>query len=152
MVKLVIFVNFETFLIPFIIFDSVVKLFQGFMLSIFFVCTIEMFVRFDFCSLFFPKLPFCFLHFFCSSQFEPTPLELPQFEPSDDTDFISHLLIQHHNPFHAIEFSLHLHGISFTPFLVIKTLILLKNSSKVTLSFFHYSQFRHHHQCFQSPH
>ncbi|KAL3326225.1 hypothetical protein AABB24_037090, partial [Solanum stoloniferum] len=102
--------------------------------------SIEMLVRLDFRSLFFTQNPVHFLRFFCSSQLQPTPPELPQFEPSNDADLISQLLLQHHNPFHAMESSLQLNGISFTPFLVHQTLIRLKNCSKVALSFFHYSQ------------
>ncbi|PHT58521.1 Pentatricopeptide repeat-containing protein, mitochondrial [Capsicum baccatum] len=93
---------------------------------------LEMRVVLDFRRLFFTKYPVGFVRLFCS-----TPA-LPQLESSKDADLISELLLQHHNPFHAMESSLQLHGISFTPFLVHQTLLRLKHSSKVALSFFHY--------------
>ncbi|XP_059297010.1 pentatricopeptide repeat-containing protein At2g13420, mitochondrial-like [Lycium ferocissimum] len=101
-----------------------------------------MLVRFHYRSLFFAKTPVTSLRYFCSSRLhsiDQTP-SLPQLEPSNDADLISQLLLQHHNPFHAMESSLQLNGISFTPFLINQTLLRLKHNSKIALSFFHYSQ------------
>ncbi|OIT03284.1 PREDICTED: pentatricopeptide repeat-containing protein At2g13420, mitochondrial-like [Nicotiana attenuata] len=110
-----------------------------------------MLVRLGSRCLFFPKTKTLvtslhFLRFLCSSELQhlqpvdPRP-SLPQLEPSNDADLISQVLLQHHNPFHAMESSLQLHGISLTPFLVHQTLLRLKHSSKIALSFFQYSQF-----------
>ncbi|KAK4345350.1 hypothetical protein RND71_035526 [Anisodus tanguticus] len=94
-----------------------------------------MLVRLGFRSLLFTKLH---IRFFCSSQLHPMA-SLPELEPSNDADLISQLLLQHHNPFHSMESSLQLHGISLTPFLIHQTFLRLKHSSKIALSFFHYS-------------
>ncbi|KAM7259213.1 hypothetical protein ACFE04_014954 [Oxalis oulophora] len=63
---------------------------------------------------------------------------LPTIEPSNDADSISQMLLHHHNPYHAMESSLQLTGISLSPPLVNQTLIRLSHSSKIALSFFHY--------------
>ncbi|KAJ6353773.1 hypothetical protein OIU76_002736 [Salix suchowensis] len=41
---------------------------------------------------------------------------LPTLQPSNDADLLSQILLHHHNPFHAMESSLQLPGISLTPF------------------------------------
>lgn len=91
-----------------------------------------------------------FLRFWCCSEVNQRPPSLPQLEPSNDAELISQVLVQHHNPFHAMESSLQLHGISLTPFLVHQTLLRLKNSSKIALSFFQYSQLLPRLQHFES--
>ncbi|CAN1160428.1 Pentatricopeptide repeat-containing protein At2g13420, mitochondrial [Linum perenne] len=65
--------------------------------------------------------------------------ELPTLQPSGDADLLSQMLLHHHNPFHAMESCLQLHGISLTPPLLHQTLIRLRHSSKIALSLFHYS-------------
>ncbi|CAN4095532.1 unnamed protein product [Withania somnifera] len=95
-----------------------------------------MLVKFNFRPLLDPK-PIHFLRYFCSSHLHPTAA-LPQLQPSNDADLISQLLLQHHNPFHAMESSHQLYGIALTPFLVNQILLRLKHSSKIALSFFHY--------------
>ncbi|KAF3440621.1 hypothetical protein FNV43_RR18905 [Rhamnella rubrinervis] len=65
---------------------------------------------------------------------------LPTLQPSNDADLISKILLHHHNPFHAIESSLQLHGISVSTHLLHQTLLRLRHSSKIALSFFHYSK------------
>ncbi|GAV79783.1 PPR domain-containing protein/PPR_2 domain-containing protein [Cephalotus follicularis] len=66
---------------------------------------------------------------------------LPKLEPSNDAELLSQLLIHHHNPYHVMESSLQLHGITLSPNLLNQTLLRLYHSSKVALAFFHYSQF-----------
>ncbi|KAG5053184.1 hypothetical protein GLYMA_02G271600v4 [Glycine max] len=67
---------------------------------------------------------------------------LPPPSPRDESDaeLISKLLLQHHNPFHATESPLQLHGITLTPTLLFHTLLRLKNHSKIALSLFHYAK------------
>ncbi|KAI3703261.1 hypothetical protein L1987_73204 [Smallanthus sonchifolius] len=80
----------------------------------------------------------------CSSfppNFEPKEIAAetvtkPSLESSNDADLISQMLIQHHNPFHTMESSLQLNGITISPNLVHQTLIRLKNMSKIALAFF----------------
>ncbi|KAK7271425.1 hypothetical protein RJT34_27311 [Clitoria ternatea] len=57
----------------------------------------------------------------------------------NDAELVSRLLMEQHNPFHAMESSLQLHGISLTPNLLVETLLRLKHHSKIALSLFHYS-------------
>ncbi|PKA47610.1 Pentatricopeptide repeat-containing protein [Apostasia shenzhenica] len=64
---------------------------------------------------------------------KPSP---PPLEPSEDADAITHLLICHHNPFHAMESSLQLAGVLLSPSLVLQTLLRLRNFSKIALGFF----------------
>ncbi|XAR58990.1 hypothetical protein NMG60_11014596 [Bertholletia excelsa] len=73
---------------------------------------------------------------------------LPGLEQSKDADLVSNLLLQHHNPFHAMESSLQLHGISLSPHLVHQTLVRLRNVSKIAFAFFcwaknHHPLYRH---------
>lgn len=65
---------------------------------------------------------------------------LPSLEPSNDADSISEILVRHHNPFHAMESSLQLHGLSLSSHLLNQTLLRLKHSSKIALAFFQYSK------------
>uniref|UniRef100_A0A2P2MGW8 Pentatricopeptide repeat-containing protein n=1 Tax=Rhizophora mucronata TaxID=61149 RepID=A0A2P2MGW8_RHIMU len=65
--------------------------------------------------------------------------KLPKMEPSNDADLLSQVLIHHHNPFHATESSLQLHGISLTPSLLHQTLLRLHHNSKIAFSLFQYS-------------
>ncbi|CAK9150553.1 unnamed protein product [Ilex paraguariensis] len=69
-------------------------------------------------------------------QYWPPKPSLPSLEPSNDAELVSHILLQHHNPFHTMESSLQLNGIILTPHLVHQTLLRLKNVSKIALSFF----------------
>ncbi|XP_027904394.1 pentatricopeptide repeat-containing protein At2g13420, mitochondrial-like [Vigna unguiculata] len=73
-----------------------------------------------------------FLRRFCSVP--PPPSE------SNDAELLSNLLLQHHNPFHAAESSLQLHGVTLTPDLLFQTLLRLKHHSKIALSLFHYAK------------
>ncbi|KAL6006463.1 hypothetical protein ACLOJK_037417 [Asimina triloba] len=57
-------------------------------------------------------------------------------KPSEDADRLSQILIQHHNPFHALESSLQLSGVRISSHLVLQTLLRLRNLSKIALSFF----------------
>lgn len=68
-------------------------------------------------------------------QVPPKP-GLPPIAPSQDADALSHLLIRHHNPFHAAESSLQLTGVLLSPALVLQTLLRLRNFSKIALGFF----------------
>ncbi|KAL0435144.1 UNVERIFIED_CONTAM: Pentatricopeptide repeat-containing protein, mitochondrial [Sesamum radiatum] len=63
---------------------------------------------------------------------------LPPFQHSPDADSLSQVLIRHHNPFHHMESSLQLYGISLSPPLVHQTLLRLKHHSKIALAFFEY--------------
>ncbi|KAG7579025.1 Pentatricopeptide repeat [Arabidopsis thaliana x Arabidopsis arenosa] len=65
-------------------------------------------------------------------------LNLPKLEPSSDAELISQMLITNHNPFHFMESSLQLNGISLTPNLIHQTLLRLRHNSKIALSFFQY--------------
>ncbi|XP_030493807.2 pentatricopeptide repeat-containing protein At2g13420, mitochondrial [Cannabis sativa] len=66
--------------------------------------------------------------------------QLPTLEPSNDADSVAKLLLYHHNPYHAMESSLQLHGISLSPHLLNQTLLRLKHTSKVAIAFFHYAK------------
>ncbi|GMN57960.1 hypothetical protein TIFTF001_027056 [Ficus carica] len=66
--------------------------------------------------------------------------QLPSLEPSNDADMISQILLHHHNPFHAMESSLQLHGVSLSSHLLHQTLLRLSHSSKIALAFFHFSK------------
>ncbi|XP_021772568.1 pentatricopeptide repeat-containing protein At2g13420, mitochondrial-like [Chenopodium quinoa] len=68
---------------------------------------------------------------------------IPSLQPSHDADLISNILIEHHNPFHAMESSLQLYGISLSSSLLHQTLIRLSHLSKIALSFFSYSLSSH---------
>ncbi|KAM3750555.1 hypothetical protein ACB098_04G045100 [Castanea mollissima] len=86
------------------------------------------------------KLP---TQFFPSLQHQLRPfssLNLPTLEPSNDAELVSKMLLHHHNPFHAMESSLQLHGITLTPHLLHQTLLRLKHSSKIALALFNYSK------------
>ncbi|VVA99157.1 unnamed protein product [Arabis nemorensis] len=65
-------------------------------------------------------------------------LHLPKLEPSNDAELISQLLVTNHNPFHFMESSLQLHGISLSPYLIHQTLLRLRHNSKIALAFFQY--------------
>ncbi|TYI62240.1 hypothetical protein E1A91_D10G231100v1 [Gossypium mustelinum] len=67
-------------------------------------------------------------------------LNLPKLEPSNEADTLSQILLAHHNPFHFMESSLQIHGVSLTPFLLHQTLLRLQHSSKIALSFFLFSK------------
>ncbi|XP_039133401.1 pentatricopeptide repeat-containing protein At2g13420, mitochondrial-like [Dioscorea cayenensis subsp. rotundata] len=73
---------------------------------------------------------------------KPTP---PPLLPSATADALARLLIQHHNPFHAMESSLQLSGVGLTHDLVLQTLLRLKNASKVALGFFLCARDHAHH-------
>ncbi|KAJ6682714.1 PENTATRICOPEPTIDE REPEAT-CONTAINING PROTEIN [Salix koriyanagi] len=64
---------------------------------------------------------------------------LPTLQPSNDADLLSQILLHHHNPFHAMESSLQLPGISLTPSLLHQTLLRLRHNSKIAFSLFHHS-------------
>ncbi|KAM1493632.1 pentatricopeptide repeat-containing protein At2g13420, mitochondrial-like [Malus sylvestris] len=59
---------------------------------------------------------------------------------ANDAELISKILVHHHNPFHAMESSLQLHGITLSSQLVHHTLLRLTNNSKIALAFFHYAK------------
>ncbi|GMJ11894.1 hypothetical protein like AT1G52640 [Hibiscus trionum] len=67
-------------------------------------------------------------------------LNLPKLEPSNEADSLSQILLTHHNPFHSMESSLQIHGVSLSPFLLHQTLLRLQHSSKIALSFFLFSK------------
>ncbi|GMI71195.1 hypothetical protein like AT3G49730 [Hibiscus trionum] len=67
-------------------------------------------------------------------------LNLPKLEPSNEADNLSQILLTHHNPFHSMESSLQIHGVSLSPFLLHQTLLRLQHSSKIALSFFLFSK------------
>ncbi|PON62059.1 Pentatricopeptide repeat [Parasponia andersonii] len=79
------------------------------------------------------------LHSFCSLP-SSDPYDLPKLEPSNDADSVAKLLLHHHNPFHAMESSLQLHGISLSRDLLHQTLLRLKHNSKIALALFHYAK------------
>ncbi|XP_061356218.1 pentatricopeptide repeat-containing protein At2g13420, mitochondrial-like [Gastrolobium bilobum] len=58
----------------------------------------------------------------------------------NDAVLVSQILLQHHNPFHAMESCLQLHGITLTPNLLSHTLLRLNHHSKIALSLFNYSK------------
>ncbi|XP_031385336.1 pentatricopeptide repeat-containing protein At2g13420, mitochondrial-like [Punica granatum] len=70
----------------------------------------------------------------------PLSFALPCIEPSDDADSISQILLCHHNPFHVMESSLQLHGVSLSPGLLHQSLLRLRHSSKVALALFNYAK------------
>ncbi|CAA0806574.1 Unknown protein [Striga hermonthica] len=70
---------------------------------------------------------------------------LPLLHHSPEADTLCQLLIRHHNPFHHMESSLQLHGVSLSPPLVHQTLLRLSHHSKIALAFFKFAQ-THHHQ------
>ena len=74
----------------------------------------------------------------CSPSYSPH--HLPPVEPCRDADLISSILTRHHNPVHAMESSLQLHGVALSPNLLNQTLLRLRHSSKIALAFFHYSK------------
>ncbi|KAJ0483561.1 putative tetratricopeptide-like helical domain superfamily, pentacotripeptide-repeat region of PRORP [Helianthus annuus] len=77
----------------------------------------------------------------CSSSSPNETLTLtPTIKPSPDADRLSQILIHHHNPFHSMESSLQLNGITLSHFLVHQTLIRLKHTSKIAFSFFRWAQ------------
>ncbi|PQQ15005.1 pentatricopeptide repeat-containing protein [Prunus yedoensis var. nudiflora] len=59
---------------------------------------------------------------------------------SNDAELISKILVHHHNPFHAMESSLQLHGITLSPQLLNQTLLRLIDNSKIALAFFNYAK------------
>ncbi|KAI4330109.1 hypothetical protein MLD38_028416 [Melastoma candidum] len=65
---------------------------------------------------------------------------LPSLEPSPDADKVAEILLHHHNPFHSLESTLQLHGISLSPPLLHQTLLRLVPYSKVSLSLFEFSR------------
>ncbi|KAJ8447728.1 hypothetical protein Cgig2_015091 [Carnegiea gigantea] len=84
------------------------------------------------------------LSFFTTSSPSSTKPPLPTLQPSHDAELISSILIQHHNPFHAMESSLQLHGISLSSHLLHQTLLRLSHFSKIALSFFSWALQTHH--------
>ncbi|KAK1396535.1 Pentatricopeptide repeat-containing protein [Heracleum sosnowskyi] len=68
------------------------------------------------------------------------PQLIPSLQASKDADLISQILLQHHNPFHSMESSLQLHGISLNSSLLHQTLLRLHNFSKVAFAFFSWSK------------
>ncbi|KAK2656173.1 hypothetical protein Ddye_009225 [Dipteronia dyeriana] len=75
----------------------------------------------------------------CVRLFSTQNVILPKLEPSNDAELLSEIVLTQHNPFHAMESSLQLHGITLSPHLVDQTLLRLQHSSKIALAFFHYS-------------
>ncbi|XP_020580046.1 pentatricopeptide repeat-containing protein At2g13420, mitochondrial-like [Phalaenopsis equestris] len=75
----------------------------------------------------------------------PPKPSLPTIVPSEEADALSHLLFQHHNPFHAMESSLQLAGVRLSPSLVFQTLLRLRNFSKIALGFFVWSRDQAYH-------
>ncbi|OMP08437.1 hypothetical protein COLO4_06474 [Corchorus olitorius] len=69
-----------------------------------------------------------------------TSVNLPKLQASEEADSLSQILLTQHNPFHAMESSIQLHGISLTPPLLEQILLRLQHSSKIALSFFLYSK------------
>lgn len=65
----------------------------------------------------------------------PNP-SLPSVQTSQDAELVSKILLEHHNPFHTMESSLQLSGITVSSDLVHQVLIRLKNVSKIALGFF----------------
>ncbi|URE23106.1 hypothetical protein MUK42_07327 [Musa troglodytarum] len=74
---------------------------------------------------------------------KPTP---PPIEPSAEADALARLLLQHHNPFHAMESPLQLAGVGLSDSLVLQTLLRLRHASKVALGFFVWARDHAHHQ------
>ncbi|TXG60410.1 hypothetical protein EZV62_014983 [Acer yangbiense] len=75
----------------------------------------------------------------CVRLFSTQNVILPKLETSNDAELLSEIILTHHNPFHAMESSLQLHGITLSPHLVDQTLLRIQHSSKISLAFFHYS-------------
>lgn len=65
---------------------------------------------------------------------------LPPLEQNHDADKIAEILLHHHNPFHFLESTLQLQGISLSPPLLHQTLLRLVPFSKVSLSLFEFSR------------
>ncbi|KAK9922068.1 hypothetical protein M0R45_030550 [Rubus argutus] len=65
---------------------------------------------------------------------------LPNPTTQNDAELVSKILLHHHNPFHAMESSLQLHGITLSADLLHHTLLRLKHNSKIALAFFHYAK------------
>ncbi|CAM8993715.1 unnamed protein product [Rhodiola kirilowii] len=65
---------------------------------------------------------------------------LPTVQPCPEAETVASILLHHHNPFHVMESSLQLNGITFTSHLVHQTLARLRNVSKVALAFFSYAK------------
>ncbi|XP_024187438.1 LOW QUALITY PROTEIN: pentatricopeptide repeat-containing protein At2g13420, mitochondrial-like [Rosa chinensis] len=64
----------------------------------------------------------------------------PTTTTQNDAELVSNILLHHHNPFHAMESSLQLHGITLSPDLLHHTLLRLKHNSKIALALFHYAK------------
>ncbi|KAH6764925.1 hypothetical protein C2S52_013924 [Perilla frutescens var. hirtella] len=88
-------------------------------------------------------------HSFSDSEEHSSPLvactivekpSLPPLQHSPVADSLCQILIRHHNPFHHMESSIQLHGISLSPPLVHQTLLRLGHHSKIALAFFKYTQ------------
>ncbi|XP_027331506.1 pentatricopeptide repeat-containing protein At2g13420, mitochondrial-like [Abrus precatorius] len=77
--------------------------------------------------------------FFRRLSSSPSPSPSPSGDEKD-AELVSNLLLQQHNPFHATESSLQLHGITLTPNLLFQSLLRLKHHSKIALSLFNYSK------------
>ncbi|KAL8055796.1 hypothetical protein ABFX02_04G079200 [Erythranthe guttata] len=95
------------------------------------------------------KLQLKLLHSFSDSeQLDPSPApcaavekpSLPALQNSPEADSLCQVLIRHHNPFHHMESSLQLYGISLSPPLIHQTLLRLNHQSKIALAFFKYTQ------------
>nr|AYM01005.1 pentatricopeptide repeat protein [Salvia miltiorrhiza] len=79
----------------------------------------------------------------CSPPVSCTSVEKPSLPPlqhSPEADSLCQILIRHHNPFHHMESSIQLHGISLSLHLVHQTLLRLNHHSKIALAFFKYTQ------------
>ncbi|KAI3859401.1 hypothetical protein MKX03_013768 [Papaver bracteatum] len=62
---------------------------------------------------------------------------LPSLQTSNDADTVANILIEHHDPYNAVESPLlHLNGIRVSTELVQQTMIRLKNVSSIALDFF----------------
>ncbi|KAG9445344.1 hypothetical protein H6P81_016684 [Aristolochia fimbriata] len=94
------------------------------------------------CKLSPPLLHLRHIRLFCNlSTIQWSGLGFSQMlKPSQDAETISKILIQHHNPFHAMESSLQLNGIELSDDLVFQTLLRLKDVSKVALGFFEWAK------------
>ncbi|XP_051134230.1 pentatricopeptide repeat-containing protein At2g13420, mitochondrial-like [Andrographis paniculata] len=68
---------------------------------------------------------------------------LPPRHPSPPADSLSQILIRHHNPYHHMESSLQLSGVSLSSELIHQTLHRLSHHSKIALAFFKYAQSHH---------
>ncbi|KAL1546850.1 pentatricopeptide repeat-containing protein, mitochondrial-like protein [Salvia divinorum] len=88
-----------------------------------------------------------FFHSFSDSEDHSSPPSvsvekpsLPPLQNSPEADSLCQILVRHHNPFHHMESSIQLHGISLSPHLVHQTLLRLNHHSKIALAFFKYTQ------------